>query len=113
MQAMTQFNKYKNIATAGVFAQKYIALGVGKPDAVERVRGSFEFVLTSRLRRLLHWLSEIRVIQLRLTMINLLLIRFVLRRTLRFIRDRHLCRILLLERCISQSIKDNCVVSVV
>ena len=41
MQAMTQFNKYKNIATAGVFAQKYIALGVGKPDAVERVRGSF------------------------------------------------------------------------
>ena len=41
MQAMTQFNKYKNIATAGVFAQKYIALGVGKPDAVERVCGSF------------------------------------------------------------------------
>lgn len=41
MQAMTQFNKYKNIATAGVFAQKYIALGVGKPDAVERVRLSF------------------------------------------------------------------------
>ena len=37
MQAMTQFNKYKNIATAGVFAQKYIALGIGKPDAVERV----------------------------------------------------------------------------
>lgn len=40
MQAMTQFNKYKNIATAGVFAQKYIALGIGKADAVERVRGS-------------------------------------------------------------------------
>jgi len=38
MQAMTQFNKYKNIATAGVFAQKYVALGVGRPDAVDRVR---------------------------------------------------------------------------
>ena len=37
MQAMTQFNKYKNIATAGVFAEKYIALGVGKPDSMERV----------------------------------------------------------------------------
>jgi coatomer protein complex subunit alpha (xenin) len=37
MQAMTQFNKYKNIATAGVFAQKYVALGVGRPDAIERV----------------------------------------------------------------------------
>jgi coatomer protein complex subunit alpha (xenin) len=37
MQAMREFNKYKNIATAGIFAQKYIALGVGKPDAVERV----------------------------------------------------------------------------
>jgi coatomer subunit alpha len=37
MQAMMQFNKYKNIAMAGVFAQKYIALGVGKPDAVDRV----------------------------------------------------------------------------
>ena len=37
MQAMTQFNKYKNIATAGVFAQKYIELGIGRPDAVERV----------------------------------------------------------------------------
>ena len=36
-QAMTQFSKYKNIATAGVFAQKYVALGIGKPDAVERV----------------------------------------------------------------------------
>jgi coatomer protein complex subunit alpha (xenin) len=36
-QAMAQFNKYKNIATAGVFAQKYVALGIGKPDAVERV----------------------------------------------------------------------------
>ena len=37
MQAMTQFNKYKNSATAAVFAQNYIALGVGKPDALERV----------------------------------------------------------------------------
>jgi coatomer protein complex subunit alpha (xenin) len=37
MQAMTQFNKYKNIATAGVFAQKYIALNVGKPEMIERV----------------------------------------------------------------------------
>jgi coatomer protein complex subunit alpha (xenin) len=37
-QAMAQFNKYKNIATAGVFAQKYVALGIGKPDAVDRVR---------------------------------------------------------------------------
>jgi coatomer subunit alpha len=36
-QAMAQFNKYKNIATAGVFAQKYVALGIGKPDAVDRV----------------------------------------------------------------------------
>jgi coatomer subunit alpha len=41
MQAMTQFNKYKNIATAGVFAQKYVALGVGKPDANERVCSPF------------------------------------------------------------------------
>jgi coatomer subunit alpha len=41
MQAMTQFNKYKNIATAGVFAQKYIALGLGKADADARVRSSF------------------------------------------------------------------------
>ena len=37
MQAMTQFNKHKNIATAGVFAQKYIELGVGKPELIERV----------------------------------------------------------------------------
>jgi coatomer protein complex subunit alpha (xenin) len=37
MQAMTQFNKYKNIATAGIFAQKYIALNVGKPEMVDRV----------------------------------------------------------------------------
>jgi len=37
MQAMTQFNKYKNIATAGVFAQKYIQLAVGKPETIERV----------------------------------------------------------------------------
>ena len=37
MQAMRELNKHKNIATAGVFAQKYIALAVGKPDAVERV----------------------------------------------------------------------------
>jgi coatomer protein complex subunit alpha (xenin) len=37
MQAMTQFSKYRNIATAGVFAQKYIALGVGRSDALERV----------------------------------------------------------------------------
>jgi coatomer protein complex subunit alpha (xenin) len=37
MQAMTQFSKYKNIATAGVFAQKYLALNVGKPEMAERV----------------------------------------------------------------------------
>ena len=37
MQAMTQFNKYKNTATAGVFAQKYIDLGIGRPDSIERV----------------------------------------------------------------------------
>ena len=37
MQAMREFHKHRNIATAGVFAQKYIALGVGRPDAVERV----------------------------------------------------------------------------
>jgi coatomer subunit alpha len=35
--AMAQFNKYKNIATAGVFAQRYVDLGVGRPELVERV----------------------------------------------------------------------------
>lgn len=42
-QAMTQFNKYKNTATAGVFASKFIALGIGKPDAVERVCTKFDW----------------------------------------------------------------------
>jgi coatomer subunit alpha len=37
IQAMTQFNKYKNTATAGEFAQKYIALGIGRSDYVEKV----------------------------------------------------------------------------
>jgi coatomer subunit alpha len=45
MQAMTQFNKYKNIATAGIFAQKYIALGIGRPDAIERVFPSSNFLI--------------------------------------------------------------------
>jgi coatomer protein complex subunit alpha (xenin) len=44
MQAMTQFNKCKNIATAGVFAQKYIALGIGRPDAIDRVFPSSYFL---------------------------------------------------------------------
>jgi coatomer protein complex subunit alpha (xenin) len=37
MQAMIQFNKYKNIATAGIFAQKFIALNVGNQEKVDRV----------------------------------------------------------------------------
>jgi coatomer subunit alpha len=37
MQAMIQFNKYKNIATAGVFAQKFIALNIGTPEKIDRV----------------------------------------------------------------------------
>ena len=53
-QAMTQFNKFKNIATAGVFAQKFIALGIGKPDAVERVFSVNYYSNSCRQRELLH-----------------------------------------------------------
>jgi coatomer subunit alpha len=77
MQAMTQFNKYKNIATAGVFAQKYIQLGTGKPESVERVRAMIS-LLIDRQRGLLRWHSEIRVILLRLITISLRHIQFVL-----------------------------------
>jgi coatomer subunit alpha len=105
-QAMTQFNKYKNIATTGVFAEKFIALGVGRPEAVERVCFSSFYSLTFiRRRGLLLLPNGIHEIQSRLIMINLHPLLSALHRTLRFIKDHHLFQIHLRVLCISQSIK--------
>ena len=105
-QAMMQFNKFKNIAMAGVFAQKYIALGIGKPDAVERV-SCFKTVTYSRRRKSWRLHSAIREIPLRLSMTNLHPFQFVLLLTPLSIRDPNVSRTPLLVHCTSRSLRDN------
>jgi coatomer protein complex subunit alpha (xenin) len=110
MQAMTQFSKYKNIATAGAFAQKYLALNIGKPEMAERVCWNERYRLTGRQRKWLCWPSEIREIQLKSIMTSLRHLLCVQHHLLRFIKGRLLFRTHLLGHCISQSTKESCVV---
>jgi coatomer protein complex subunit alpha (xenin) len=108
-QAMVLFNKYKNIATAGVFAQKYVDLNVGAANTIERVVFTI-MLLINRPRLSSLPLREILEIPLKSNTINLPRIPFARHHIHPYTVGLLLFPIHLLVRCISRNIKDSCAV---